>query len=126
MKHLLLGLLALSLSLTACGTSGAECQGDRCVCTDSCDHVCGEGTPECNVQGAPGRSVDVTCDQNLECNVECSASSSCMVDCGGSLACHVTCPATGCTVTNCVGPGCVVACGFGAAATRTGSVATCP
>lgn len=110
------------------GLPGDDCLSDNCVCPqgEGCTHTCADGNEQCHVQGAFGQSTQVTCDQNLECHVQCAASSSCRVECGGSAECHVTCPASGCTVTGCVGPECVVSCGAGGAATRSGSTATCP
>jgi hypothetical protein len=111
------------------GGDNVVCQFDVCQCpTDAaCVHTCAAGAPECHVNGAPGESVDVQCDENGDCHVACGDSTSCRVECGSSADCHVECPATGCTVTDCdPAAGCVVACGLNGPATLTGTTATCP
>jgi len=125
MKTLILALFATLVIGCSGGASDAVCNGDNCICTGDCAHTCQDGAPNCHVQGDSGKSVDVSCKNNVECHVECSQASSCDVDCGGSTECHVTCPDTGCQVTSCTGD-CIVTCGIDGTATMSGTTATCP
>jgi hypothetical protein len=128
MKSIIGLLMICGVALVGCATDNQACSGDDCVCptTERCDHTCADGAAQCHIQGAAGQPTDVTCSNNAECHVECSQGTSCQVECGGSAECHVTCPPSGCTVTGCVGADCVVSCGLGGVASRTGTTASCP
>ncbi len=121
--------LLLATMLAGCGIDASNtCIDSACACpsSDSCDHACTSGVPECNIDGAFGQPVMATCDHNSTCEVECGMSSSCTVDCGGSAICRVTCPKEGCTVENCDDASCSVSCFGGHPATTTNTTTTCP
>ena len=129
MKTILIGAVLLAVGCSSDFPSGTEaCEGDHCVCGtgDSCAHACEPGGNPCHIQCAVGEDCDVTCEPTEECHVEASTSGRVRIDCAGTPECHVSCPANDCVVENCAGSDCVVTCGFGTPATRSGSTASCP